>query len=220
MSSAPLLPDPPDLEPLHTRAYEVQAYKIDDETILLRGAVRDTKPPGLYIEDDPEPLAIHHMVVELTVAWPRLEILDARATFEVHPQSMCPAIAPAYGQLVGLSIARGFNNKVRELFGGPRGCTHVSALLSAMAPVAIQCNWSMRVAKSRELGDPPRPELTPEMREMMIAPNLNSCHVWDDEGEFVERIRSGEGIELPVQVTRRLSELGRNPTEWFRGRGG
>jgi hypothetical protein len=220
MSEAPLLPPDPDLVPLHTRSYEVRAFKVDDDTIVLRGAVRDTKPPGLYIDEDPEPLPIHHMVVELTISFPALEITDAEVLFEVHPQSMCPGIADAYRGLVGLSIARGFNNKVRSLFGGPRGCTHVTALLAAMAPVAIQCNWSMRVAKARELGDPPRGEVTPEMREMMIAPNLNSCHVWDEHGEFVAHIRSGDDIELPVQVTRRLNELGRDPAEWFTRRGG
>jgi hypothetical protein len=219
MDPGDLLPPEPTLQPLHTRDYLVRAYKVDDDTVLLRGAVRDTKPAGLYIEDDPAPLPIHHMVVELTIAWPSLEITAAGAVFEVHPQSVCPTIAPAYDQLVGLSIARGFNNRVRELFGGPRGCTHVTALLAAMAPVAIQCNWSMRVAKQRELGDPPRAQLTPEMREMMIAPNLNSCHVWDEEGEFVGAIRSGEGIEMPVQVSKRLRDLGRDPSEWFTRRG-
>jgi hypothetical protein len=220
MSDASLLPPDPDLQPLHHRAYDVQAYKIDDGAILLRGAVLDTKPAGLYIDEDPDPLPIHHMVVDLTITWPGLEITDAAVVFEVHPQTMCPGIADAYRGLVGLSIARGFNNKVRELFGGPRGCTHVTALLAAMAPVAIQCNWSMRVAKAREMGDPPRPELTPEMREMMIAPNLNSCHVWDEHSEFVGAIRAGESMELPVQVTKRLRDLGREPSEWFTGRGG
>jgi hypothetical protein len=214
-----LLPPDPDLQPLHTRDYQVRAFKIDDGTILLRGAVRDTKPPGLYIDEDPDVLPIHHMVVELTISWPSLEITDARAVFEVHPQSMCPDIAPTYEKLVGISIARGFNNKIRELFGGPRGCTHITALLAAMAPVAIQCNWSMRVAKSRELGDPPRGEITPEMREMFIAPNLNTCHVWDDESEFVAKIRRGDDVEMPVQVSKRLRDLGRDPSEWFTRRG-
>jgi hypothetical protein len=45
-----------------------------------------------------------------------------------------------------MSIARGFNAKVRELFGSSRGCTHIGALLAAMAPVAIQTGWSMRVS--------------------------------------------------------------------------
>lgn len=214
-----LPPDPSGLQPLHTRDYQVRAFKVDDETLILRGAVRDTKPPGLFIEDDVEPLPIHHMVVQLTVAWPSLTITDAGALFEVHPQSLCPNVAPSYEQLEGLSIARGFTSKVRALFGGPRGCTHVTALLLAMAPVAIQCNWSMRVAKSRELGDPPRSELTPEMRELLIAPNLNTCHVWDEDSDFVENLRAGGPVEMPVQVSRRLEELGRDPSEWFQRRG-
>jgi hypothetical protein len=219
VSDTPLLPPDPDLQELHTRDYQVRAFKVDDGTILLRGAVRDTKPPGLYIEADPDRLPIHHMVVELTVAYPSLEITAAEVLFETHPQSMCPDISTTYDQLVGVSIARGFNNRVRELFGGPRGCTHVTALLAAMAPVAIQCNWSMRVARQRELGDPPRPEVTPEMREMYIAPNLNTCHVWDEESEFVGNLRAGNPPEMPVQVSKRLRELGREPEEWFRRRG-
>jgi hypothetical protein len=75
------------------------------------------------------------------------------------------------------------------------------------------------VAKSRELGDPPRGEITPEMREMFIAPNLNTCHVWDDESEFVAKIRRGDDVEMPVQVSKRLRDLGRDPSEWFKRRG-
>ena len=56
------------------------------------------------------------------------------------------AIAIPAVLLVGLSIARGFTHRVRELFGGPRGCTHTTALLQAMAPIAMQCFWSMRSA--------------------------------------------------------------------------
>ena len=65
MFDDPMLPADPDLPLLHTRNYEVRAYKVNDGEILLRGAVRDLKPGGLYIENDPEPLAIHHMVIEM-----------------------------------------------------------------------------------------------------------------------------------------------------------
>lgn len=214
-----LLPPDPDLQEIHTRHYEVRAWKIDDTSMLLRGAVRDTKPPGLYIEQDPDRITIHHMVVELTVSYPMLEITDANVVFETHPHSYCPTIADHYQQLIGLSIARGFTHRVRELFGGPRGCTHTTALLQAMAPVAVQCTWSMRVAKARELGDPVRTPMTPEQREGFFAANLNTCHVWADDGEHVAALRRGEMPEPPMQVTRRLIQLGRDPDEWFRRRG-
>ena len=58
----------------------------------------------------------------------------ADVVFEAHPHTTCPAIIEHYQGLVGLSIARGFTHQVRELFGGPRGCTHTTALLLAMAP--------------------------------------------------------------------------------------
>ncbi len=79
------------------------------------------KPPGLYVEGDPDPLTLHHMVVDLTVGYPSYEITGVEVVFDTHPQSSCPDISGAYEGLVGLSIARGFTNKLRELFGGPRG---------------------------------------------------------------------------------------------------
>ena len=50
----PMLPPDPDLPLIHTRNYEVRAYKVSDSEILIRGAVRDDKAPGLYIDNDPE----------------------------------------------------------------------------------------------------------------------------------------------------------------------
>jgi len=75
----------PDDELIHERSYIVRAYRNGDEGIILRGAVRDQKPPGLYIVDDNEPLTVHHMIVDLTIAMPSLEITSAKAVLEVHP---------------------------------------------------------------------------------------------------------------------------------------
>ncbi len=146
------LADDQTLTPIHRRTYDVQAFKRNDTEIVLQGSVQDVKPPGLYIEGDPNSLTIHHMIVTLTVTFPVLMITDATVEFAEHPHLTCPNVVAHYGELIGLSIARGFTHKVRELFGGPRGCTHTTALLQAMAPVAVQCNWSMQLAKIREMG--------------------------------------------------------------------
>ena len=146
-----ILPPPADtdLEEIHDRSYVVKSYRKDDRTIVLRGAVRDEKPAGLYIPDDPEPLPLHHMIVALTVTMPEMIITDARVEFEVYPHGGCPAITSHYEKLIGLSIARGFTHKVRELFGGPRGCTHTTALLQAMGPVAVERQPACGVARAR-----------------------------------------------------------------------
>lgn len=204
--------------PIHTRNYTVDAWASSERQLLIRGTVQDTKPPGLYIADDPEPLTIHKMVVEMDVTFPALEIIRAEVTFHDFPNHSCPSIVEHYDKLVGLSIARGFTHKVRELFGGPRGCTHTTALLQAMAPVAVQCGWSMRVLAARRAGDSTEsiPEPSQEQREAMFRGNINTCHVWDEHGQHVELVRKGRYPGPPLNVMNRLEELGRNADEWMR----
>ena len=44
-ASDPILPpDPDDLEVLHDREYRVRAYRVADDQLLIRGAVRDQRP--------------------------------------------------------------------------------------------------------------------------------------------------------------------------------
>lgn len=214
-----LPPDPEGLEVLHDREYRVRAFRTAEDRLLIRGAVRDQKPPGMYVPGDPEPLTMHHMVVEIEVDFPSLEIVRAEATLEIHPHSTCPDIEPHYEQLVGLSIARGFTNRVRELFGGPRGCTHTTALIQAMGPVAVQCFWSMQASNARRAGmDAP---FTPSAdgdasAEAAWKYNIGSCHVWAPDGEIVAAVREGGEVEVPVSIQRRLRSLGRDPDEWRR----
>lgn len=204
-----------DMELLHERAYIVRAYRKGDDILLLRGAVRDQKPPGLYLAEDPDPLTVHHMVVDLHIQVPSLEIVDAQVVFEMFPHGICPSIAENYKGLIGLSIARGFINKVRELYGGPRGCTHTTALLQAMAPVAIQSMWSFQVRQARQAGGTGEsPFATPEGRERSLMMNLNTCHVWAEDGDQVAAVREGRPPEVPVWIEERYTKLGLDPQEW------
>jgi hypothetical protein len=216
LPAAPLGDDGLPLEVLHDREYRVRAFRASDDLLLIRGAVRDQKPPGLYIDIDPNPMTIHHMQVDLEVAFPTLEIVGATVGIEIHPHTTCPSIEDHYGKLVGLSIARGFTHKVRELFGGPRGCTHTTALLQAMAPVAIQCMWSMRASQARraEASAGQGEEPTSEQRRMMWQTNLNTCHVWAEDGEQVRHLEAGGDFEPPIWASERMVELGLKPDAW------
>lgn len=209
-----LLPPDDHLDLLHTRDYEVRAYGVSSDEMLVRGAVSDRKPPNLYIADDPDELEIHQMHIEMRVRVPSLEILSIQVGFESHPTTACPSIADHYRSLIGLSIARGYTVKVRELFGGPRGCTHTNALLLAIGPAVVQATWSLRA----------RGDLTSDGAALTDAQkaelNLNTCHVWADDGEMLTAIRRGEdrGMSL-LPVSERLVELGRDPDDWTLGSG-
>ena len=200
-----------ELDVLHDREYRVRAFRLSAERLLIRGAVRDQKPPNLYIADDDQPLTIHHMQIDLEVAFPSLEIVAAAVRFENHPHGGCPSIIDHYGGLVGLSIARGFTHKVRELFGGPRGCTHTTALLQAMAPVAVQCFWSMDAADANRTTEP---EGTARDRlSERWASNLNTCHVWAEDGELVTNLQAGGEFGVPIFIAKRAAELGLEPDD-------
>lgn len=209
----PILPENPDLEEMHTRAYEVRAFKVSTTEFMLRGAVRDHKPAGLYVADDPEMLTIHHMVLELRIAYPSFEILEVTTSFHEFPSADCPSIVPKYQLLVGQSVMRGFNKFVRDNFGGPRGCTHTTALLTAMGPVATQVGWSMRVSNSggfrSDIPADADPATARRIREAGLASNLNTCHVWHEDGAHVAQVREGVAFDLPLGVRRRLEKLNR-----------
>jgi hypothetical protein len=209
-----LLPDDEGLDLIHTRRYETRVYLVSDDELLVRGAVSDMKPPGLYVAGDPDPMEIHQMQLELRVRLPRLEITEAKVVFETHPHSQCPIIAADYQKLVGLSIARGFTHEIRHLFGGPKGCTHTNALLQAMAPAVVQATWSVSVRRGRMSGTPNAP-ISPEERTRRMAGNLNTCHIWAEDGAHVAAIRRGERAGYPpIPVRERLRALGRDEQEW------
>jgi DUF2889 family protein len=218
-----ILPDPragyggtddvDELDVLHDREYRVRAFRLSADRLLIRGAVRDQKPPDLYIADDDQPLTIHHMQIDLEVGFPSLEIVAAAVRFETHPHGGCPSIIDHYGGLVGLSIARGFTHKVRELFGGPRGCTHTTALLQAMAPVAVQCFWSMNASDASAASEPHDEQAVRERRRAGWVSNLNTCHVWAEDGELVTTVQAGGDFGTPLFIAKRAAELGLQPND-------
>jgi Protein of unknown function (DUF2889) len=210
----PAWPDPP-LDPIHTRQYVVNAYRKGVDEILIRGSVQDDKPGDTYVEGDPDPLTMHCMIVDLTVGFPSLQISGVEVVFETYPQAECPRITDHYRSLIGLSVVRGFTHNVRELFGGPRGCAHVTALLQAMAPVAVQCRLSMGGAETLDAPVAFRPTPpTVEDRRATIQAMVNTCHAWADGGSLVTIAERGEQPPLPLPIKARLLTLGLDPETW------
>ena len=89
-----------------------------------------------------------------------------------------------------------------------------TALLQAMAPVAVQSMWSFRVAQARESGDSAGAFGSPEARQRGLMMNLNTCHIWAEDGEQVASIRNNEPMEVPVWIQKRFAKLGLDPKSW------
>lgn len=191
---------------IHQRSYETEAFDEGDGTMRLVGRLVDTKPQGLGLADG-EPLVIHDMTIEMVVLGDTFEILKITPTMQVHPYGQCTQVLASYQQLVGVSIARGYSRTVKDLFGGPMGCTHVGALLIALAPVAVQASWGMA-----RLHDDPAEwsglELDDADVERRLRLNTNTCHVWSADGEQIARLNRGEESDRPEWEAVRLTKLG------------
>jgi hypothetical protein len=57
----------------------------------------------------------------------------------------CNRIEPAYRKLIGLGIRPGYHQRLKELLGGVRGCTHITELAGALATAAFQTMAGQRV---------------------------------------------------------------------------
>lgn len=206
------------LEAVHRRRYEARGFHAGGTTLIIRGVVDDEAPPHVTIPGDDQPLRFHHMVVDVRVDIVTTIIESVEVRFETHPHATCPSIADAYQQLVGASMARGYTNRVKELFGGPRGCTHVVALLQAMAPVLAQARWPMltRTQMGEATRDAGSGAPDPEQRRRLARTNLNTCHMWAEGGELISQVDGGFAVPVPSPILRRMQELGIDPDVWTR----
>lgn len=143
----PGLPNTVAREPVHHRSIELRGYRREDGLYDVEGHLVDTKPfdfklaAGLRPGGEP----IHDMWLRITVDR-ALTIVDAAATMDSMPYvSHCDRIVPAYMKLVGLAIRPGYTQRVKELLGGVRGCTHLTELAGALATAAFQSMAGQRV---------------------------------------------------------------------------
>jgi hypothetical protein len=127
-------------EPLHRRTIEIQGYKRDDGLFDIEGHLVDAKPHDFKlaagVRKAGEP--VHGMWLRITVDR-QLHIVDAAAAMDAMPYvGHCNQIVPAYKLLVGLAIRPGYQQRVKELLGGVRGCTHITELAGSLATAAFQ----------------------------------------------------------------------------------
>ena len=192
--------------PIHRRSYDTEAFDEGDGRMRVRGRLVDTKPQGLGLADG-QPLVIHDMEVDLVVRVEDFTIEDVEARMAVHPYELCTDVLPDYRKLIGLSITRGYSRKVRELFGGPGGCSHVGALLQALGPVAVQASWSL-VNLHADPADRVAAEGDAEQTARRARLNTNTCHVWAEDGPQITAVELGRSPQRPRWETERLRALG------------
>ena len=49
---------------------------------------------------------------------------------------------------------------------------------------------------------------------MLSRANLNTCHVWAEDGEIMSLVDQGRPVPVPDPILRRMTELDLDPTTW------
>lgn len=181
-------------QPVHVRTIRVEAVQAGPHELEVTGRLLDERPRGRprWTGDDGGPV-IHDMTARLRVRYPDFVITAAEAAMAAHPYTICPEALPPVGGLVGLSVARGFNRAVHERLGRERGCSHLTALILAMAPVVKQGAG----AAFRGERDAPRPS-----DDLWF---INTCQAWREDGPLHSLLKDSdiEGIKAMSARLRR-----------------
>jgi hypothetical protein len=124
---------------MHRRSIIMDSYPLDDEHVTVTGRLTDVQP-----WDGPGHEVIHDMTLTVTVRLADLVITSAEAGMGTFPHAECPFIAPAFAQLEGLSVRRGFTKELRQRLGGVSGCAHLGELARAMGPAVVRTSAASR----------------------------------------------------------------------------
>ncbi|HQC73601.1 MAG TPA: DUF2889 domain-containing protein [Candidatus Competibacteraceae bacterium] len=165
---------------IHQRTVHCRGYRRDDGLWDIEGRMVDTKTYGFPNEDRGGRIkageALHDMWIRLTVD-EQFRIHDVEACTDSSPFGLCPAIAERYRQLIGVQVGPGWSMKLRELFSGVRGCTHLTELLGPVATTLFQTLYGQRYDE-----DDAKPAA-----ERPAPPVLNTCHALAADSPVVQK---------------------------------
>jgi hypothetical protein len=214
-------PDPPTLAslrpaagseefPVHRRTIDMSVFERGEYHVVI-GTLYDQRP---WAGGSLGPHDLHRMELGIVVRRSDLVIVDAQATMGTYPHAECPTIEDAFGDLVGLSVSRGYSSAVQTRFGRQRGCSHLEFLARALGPVVIQAITSS-ASMQIELGGAGGHDVVGEevLGEGGLLRMTNTCHLWSEDGIGMQKLAAGwrpGKAEYPapslVEIRRRLDQ--------------
>lgn len=163
----------------HRRSIDICGYVRDDGLYDIEAKLIDIKGIPSTTPDRPDIPAgeeLHNLGLCLTID-SGMTIREVSASMDATPYVSCAEVAEAYQKLVGVNVGAGWTRKVKELFSGVKGCTHLREILGQMATVCFQTvvDEEWRTKDYRESAEG-------------FGAMIGSCYGLDPEGENVKKI--------------------------------
>ncbi len=173
------LSHPTGRHPVHIRRIECRGFRRDDGLWDIEGHLVDTRTHDLDLRAEPRIVTagepIHEMSVRITVD-DDLTVRAIEAATAATPTRICPGAVEPMQALVGLRIAPGWTNAVKQRLGGARGCTH---LMELMWPIATTAHQTVAGSRMDRILGPAAPGQRPA--------KIDSCWAYAAEREIVQR---------------------------------
>jgi hypothetical protein len=166
-------------ELVHNRDISIRTFDLGDHYILVEVSLIDHQHRPRDDEASEESKLVHHMVIRLKVKGPGMLIEQAEATMPHHPREECPVVIPWISNLEGLRITQGFSMKVKKAIGGTKGCAHLTSLVTAMGPSAVQGYWAAYGVESEKMS----------LHDEAVKNIINTCYLWREDGPFVKDLQ-------------------------------
>jgi hypothetical protein len=165
---------------IHTRQIQCATYKCSPDTFIVEGVLKDDRLADSYgpMGKLRSPGTVHHMIVRMQIKGPELVIEDIEVEMPTVPNEFCIETINCLEPIKGMRIASGFTSKVKGLVGGVKGCVHLVALLTSMAPAAFQGVYSGMELKIKT-------DLIAERME-------NTCWVWRTNGPMMQLLKDAD----------------------------
>lgn len=173
----------------HTRKVTCEGFEREDGLFDIEGRMTDTKTYDIDNRDRGGQIrageAIHDMSIRLTIDLD-FNIRHVDAIIDYSPFNICPKIADRFKQLEGEQIAAGWNRKVKSIFAGTQGCTHLSELLGPIATTAFQATVRARAKRAEANKTSAEHSGAAEKPKSSFNPLVNSCHALAQDSEVVK----------------------------------
>ncbi|MBS3759583.1 MAG: DUF2889 domain-containing protein [Desulfobacterales bacterium] len=167
---------------VHNRHIDVSTYAPEDNAIVVEGRLTDNRYRSTYYlsGDRRPPGIVHEMVIRMRVVGLDLTIEDIDVAMDTVPRDQCRQTLNSLRPVIGMQIKAGFTEAVKTKVGGPKGCTHLVALLLAMAPAAVQGAWAA-MAQS--------PLVPGQYSDKALEILEDTCWLWRSEGPLMQELR-------------------------------
>ena len=160
---------------IHTRNIQISTHETDTENQIVEGILKDNLLISHYHTSGEKhpPNTVHHMVVRMLIGTTSFKIVDIEVEMPVFPQKDCGETSKSLDKIIGMKIAPGFTEKVKNMLGGNNSCSHLKTLVISMASAAFQGFWVHRTK------EPISDDSTPDLMNSFV---IDTCWVWRKDG--------------------------------------